>query len=1034
MRISILALMLVALNTVSFSVIAEETVELDGQVFTLADGLTIEQIAGPPLIDRPIAASFDELGRLYVTESSGSNARVYDQLEEKPHRVLRLEDTDGDGIFDKRTIFADKMMFPEGCQWYDGSLYVGAPPEIWKLTDVDDDGVADKREVFFDGKTLNGCANDLHGPYIGPDGWLYWAKGAFEEQTYEFEDKRDLVTRAAHLFRRHPNGGVVEPVMTGGMDNPVDITFTPGGERLFTTTFLTHSGGVTRDGLIHAIYGGVYGKDHGVLNGHPRTGDLMPPLVHQGASAPCGLTRVESDILGMAYQNNILSCSFNLRKVFRYQLTQEGSSFKTQELPFLESNNIDFHPTDVQEDADGSIVVVDTGGWYKICCPTSQLYKPDVLGGIYRVTRKDAPRTADPRGMEIAWHKLNDEHLSQLLQDPRKAVRDRARMLFSKQEVKAILPLVTILEQSDDAAHRLQAVWALSHIHHPAARIATQVALSDNDSTVVQAALHVISVHKDKYAVQKVLPQLHSENVHNRRVAAEALGRIGDDKVIPALLAALGSANNRHLEHSLIYACIEIQGIDRIRQFTQHEVAAVRRGALIALDQIPSDEPLLAPGDISSLFTSSDSSLRDIAWWILSHHPDWAGSAAKHFDSQLSKDLDDQQLQELAVNLIDYANSPDIQPVIGSHLSGEDLSKDKLIVLLDVIAQSGNKSVPTSWKSGIIRSLQSDDLSVIGAAVGALNNINKESDDSQIASLLSTISADTDVPAMVRLQAMNSIPSGLRVIDAVNMTFICSQVSTTENVATRATAVDVIMSSPLKGPEFFQLANALQTTGPMELKRLMERFANQQSPELGQALVKSLTNSDAISVIPLDQWKVHLNKYGDDVFASAEPLFERVNAANSQKREKIESVLALMDQADARRGQQVFSSNKAACMSCHNMGYVGGKIGPSLNGIGRIRQPRDLLESIMYPSVSFVRSYEPVNVITTDGKVYNGVIKDDDGQRIQLQLDAQRLIDIPHDEIDEQSESKVSIMPAGLDKQFTPQQLADLVKFLQEAR
>ena len=141
-----------------------------------------------------------------------------------------------------------------------------------------------------------------------------------------------------------------------------------------------------------------------------------------------------------------------------------------------------------------------------------------------------------------------------------------------------------------------------------------------------------------------------------------------------------------------------------------------------------------------------------------------------------------------------------------------------------------------------------------------------------------------------------------------------------------------------------------------------------------------------------------------------------------------------MDQADARRGQQVFSSNKAACMSCHNMGYVGGKIGPSLNGIGRIRQPRDLLESIMYPSVSFVRSYEPVNVITTDGKVYNGVIKDDDGQRIQLQLDAQRLIDIPHDEIDEQSESKVSIMPAGLDKQFTPQQLADLVKFLQEAR
>ena len=76
--------------------------------------------------------------------------------------------------------------------------------------------------------------------------------------------------------------------MTGGMDNPVDVTFTPAGERIFTTTFLQHPGGGRRDGLIHAIYGGVYGKVHGVLDGHPRTGPIMPVLAHHGgASAPC---------------------------------------------------------------------------------------------------------------------------------------------------------------------------------------------------------------------------------------------------------------------------------------------------------------------------------------------------------------------------------------------------------------------------------------------------------------------------------------------------------------------------------------------------------------------------------------------------------------------------------------------------------------------------------------------------------------------------------------------------------------------------
>src|SRR5262245_61888978 len=90
------------------------TFSLNGHNFTLPAGFDIELVAGPPLVNRPITADLDEEGRLYVSDSSGSNVKVEEQLKKKPHRILRLMDTKGSGKYDQATIFADKMMFPEG--------------------------------------------------------------------------------------------------------------------------------------------------------------------------------------------------------------------------------------------------------------------------------------------------------------------------------------------------------------------------------------------------------------------------------------------------------------------------------------------------------------------------------------------------------------------------------------------------------------------------------------------------------------------------------------------------------------------------------------------------------------------------------------------------------------------------------------------------------------------------------------------------------------------------------------------------------
>src|SRR5690606_24874403 len=117
------------------------------------------------------------------------------------HRVLRLTDADGDGIFDGRTVFADSLTFPEGILWIgDGAVLVSSVPEIWRIADDDGDGIADRRDSWHDGETVTGCANDLHGPYRGPDGWIYWTKGGFAEHTAVLPGAAGpVVTHASHI-------------------------------------------------------------------------------------------------------------------------------------------------------------------------------------------------------------------------------------------------------------------------------------------------------------------------------------------------------------------------------------------------------------------------------------------------------------------------------------------------------------------------------------------------------------------------------------------------------------------------------------------------------------------------------------------------------------------------------------------------------------------------------------------------------------------------------------------------------------------
>ncbi|SIO24983.1 putative membrane-bound dehydrogenase domain-containing protein [Singulisphaera sp. GP187] len=1008
--------------------------KLNGRTFTLADGFEMELIAGPPLVDRPITADFDEQGRLYVSDSSGSNDPVAKQVVDRTHRILRLEDSDGDGRYDKRTVFADRMMFPEGTMWHDGSLYVAAPPSLWKLTDTDGDGVADQRTEWFQGKTLTGCANDLHGPYLGLDGWIYWCKGAFAEQTYERPGRSPFVTKAAHIFRRRPEGSRIESVMTGGMDNPVDVVFTPGGERIFTTTFLQNPGGGRRDGLIHAIYGGVYGKVHdAVLDPHPKTGpDLMPPLTHLGAAAPSGLTRYDSDAFGPGYRDNLFAALFNMQKVTRHVLEPSGATFTTRDEDFLVSPEADhdFHPTDVLDDADGSLVVLDTGGWYKLCCPTSQIGKPNVLGAIYRVRRKGAARIDDPRGLKLEWAKSTPDELVKRLDDPRSAVRARAIHLLGKQGEPAVSVVAEAIRGGRSAELRRNAVWAATRVDRPEARAAVRVALADTDETVRLAAIHSASVWRDRDALAPLLVVLKEKVAANRRAAAEALGRIGGQGVVSALLEAAGEPSDRVLEHSLTYALIEIADPSGTAAGLQSQNVRTRRAALVALDQMEGGG--LKAEDIASGLASTDPLVRETASWIAGRHPEWAGALVGSFRQRLNEQGkmpagDD----ELSAQLARLARSAPIQELLGEPLPDAAASRGTKLTALHAMAGSGLRDAFSAWEPGLIAVISGNDLALTRQAIATTRTLQTPKTRSRpLASALLQVASRETTPADVRLEALAAVPGGLPEVDAVLLTFLQGELAPDRSVAIRSAAADVLANARLTVEQLAALTDTVQGAGPLEIDRLLSGFEQSHDEEVGLKLVKALEQSPARTTLRVETIKPRLAKYSAKVQASAEGLYAGLNADAASQKARLEGFLAKLDGGDVRRGQAVFNSTRAACVSCHAIGYLGGKVGPDLTHIGKIRTERDLLEAILFPSASFVRSFEPLSIATKDGKIFNGLPRKETPDEIVLATGPDQEARIARDEIEEIRPGSVSVMPAGLDQQLSAKELADLIAFL----
>lgn len=183
------------------------------------DDLQVSLVAAEPEVVDPVALCFDEKGRLFVVESRGYPHPGKGLPNEHAGVVVRLEDADGDGRFEKRTTFADGFTFPNGILPWGNGFFVTDAPDVLYLEDVDDDGVADKREVVLTGFFTNSSSEQLRvaSPTLGPDGWVYLTSGLTGGKvTSPKHPDRPAVEARKNDWRFHPETFLVESLTGSG--------------------------------------------------------------------------------------------------------------------------------------------------------------------------------------------------------------------------------------------------------------------------------------------------------------------------------------------------------------------------------------------------------------------------------------------------------------------------------------------------------------------------------------------------------------------------------------------------------------------------------------------------------------------------------------------------------------------------------------------------------------------------------------------------------------------------------------------------
>jgi putative membrane-bound dehydrogenase-like protein len=410
------------------------------------EGFRVEVVAAEPDIVNPVAMTFDERGRIWITESLEYPRRTPGKGRD---RVKVLEDTDGDGRADKFTVFADGLNIPSGIAVGHGGVWVANSPDILFLRDTDGDGKADRSEVVVTGFGRDDTHELPNSLTWGPDGWLYGWNGVFNRSVVKHRGKTFDFTCA--IFRIHPKTREFE-LWCEGTSNPWGIAINENGDFFASACVIDHLWHLTETGY-YIRQGGPY---------PPYTWPIGSIVDHQHQKAAyCGIHYFDSSAYPEKYRGKLFMGNIHGNCINVDSLERNGSTYHAKPEPdFLSANDAWFMPVVQKTGPDGCLYILD---WYdRYHCYQDANRDPAGIdrlkGRLYRVRYKDTPRRV---GFDLA--KESDDALIKQLGSDNVYDRETAvRLLCERTSAEIRSQLETlVLDESASRKARMHGLFAL---------------------------------------------------------------------------------------------------------------------------------------------------------------------------------------------------------------------------------------------------------------------------------------------------------------------------------------------------------------------------------------------------------------------------------------------------------------------------------------------------------------------------------------------------------------------------------------------